>query len=300
MTDPRSPQAAALDPSTAGDAQREERHQRLATLLGAFADGELPAETVSQIDAHLLGCRRCRQEVQVHRAIRGRLEREPLPAASMALRDRIVASIAAAPAPQWESVAATVPAVADASTTATPPAAWHRTNAPWLLIAVLAVVVALVGIFERNTNEGEARVQVSAVPLMSAALADYRRVMQGDLPGRGRDLAAIRQSVSFPVQPLEAPGLSLLAAWTTSLNGEPAAVLAYRTDDHVMLQYVVSELQLYRPADLRNAFAGKRILAAHDGQQSVVVWPETSAGSVLIADLSLNRIESFHRAASDR
>lgn len=294
MTDPRSPQAAALDLSVTDDVQREERHQRLATLLGAFADGELPAETASQIDAHLLGCQRCRNEVQVHRAIRVRLEREPLPSAPVALRDRIIASVAATPAPEWESLAATAPAEVRRWVVPSP---WRSPQARWLALAVIAIVFVVFRIVER-TNGGESRVSVASVPLMSAALADYRRVMQGDLPGRGRDLAAIRQSVSFPVQPLEASGLSLLAAWTTSLNGEPAAVLAYRIDDRVMLQYVVSELDLYRSADLRNAFAGKRILAAHDGQQSVVVWPETSAGSVLIADLSLNRIESFRRAAS--
>jgi len=293
MTDPRSPQAAALDLSVTDDALREERHQRLATLLGAFADGELPAETVSQVDAHLLGCQRCRNEVQMHRSLRMRLEREPLPAASTALRDRILAGIAAAPAPQWESYTTATPSDEPA-----PRRRWSRTKLLWIGFTVATVAAVVFGLVSRTPSAHETRVTAASIPVMASALADYRRVMHGDLPGRGRDLAAIRQSVSFPVQPLEAPGLSLLAAWTTNLNGEPAAVLAYRIDDHVMLQYVVSELQLYRSADVRNAFAGQRILAAHDGDQSVVVWPETSAGSVLIADLSLSRIESLHRAAS--
>src|SRR4051812_41178783 len=105
MIDPRSPHAKAPDALTSDDAQREERHQRLATLLGAFADGELPAETASQIDAHLLGCQRCRREIEMHRAVRERLGREPLSGAPSSLRDRIIASVAAAPAPQWESLA---------------------------------------------------------------------------------------------------------------------------------------------------------------------------------------------------
>ena len=293
MTDPRSPQAAALDLSVTDDVLREERHQRLATLLGAFADGELPAETVSQVDAHLLGCQRCRNEVQMHRALRTRLEREPLPAASTALRERIIAGIATTPAPQWESVASAAP-VAEAAVTP-----WRATRKmQWMVVAVILFAATAYGLLRHSSSVDQARVSVASVPVMASALTDYRRVMQGDLPGRGRDLAAIRQSVSFPVQPLEAPGLSLLAAWTTMLNGEPTAVLAYRVDDHVLLQYVVSELQLYRSADVRNAFANHRILGAHDGEQSVVVWPETSAGSVLIADLSLNRIESLRPSAS--
>ena len=47
----------------------------LIDLLGAYADGELPPETTSQIDAHLVGCVRCRRELAVHRAMRRRLPR---------------------------------------------------------------------------------------------------------------------------------------------------------------------------------------------------------------------------------
>ena len=76
------------------DDAREARHQVLATLLGAYADGELPPETASQIDAHLLGCARCRREVDVHAAMRDRLSREPQVRASSAFRDRIMQQIA--------------------------------------------------------------------------------------------------------------------------------------------------------------------------------------------------------------
>lgn len=300
MTDPRSPQAAAPDVLITDEVQREERHQRLATLLGAFADGALPAETVSQIDAHLLGCQRCRREVQVHRSLRSRLEREPLPAASASFRDRIIASVAAAPTPQWETLAA--PAIAPSTVENPRRSVWSRSGVTWVAIGILAAIIvsALFAMVAMpSMRHADSVVAAESVPLIISALDDYHRVMKGELPGRGRDLAAIRESVGFPVQPIEAPGLSLLAAWTTTLNGQPAAVLAYRIDDHVMLQYVVSELDLYRSPDLRNAFAGGRILAAHDGQQSVVVWPQSSAGSVIVADLPSGRLESL-RAGGNR
>ena len=43
MNDPRTPLAASLRELPEEAANREQRHQLLATLLGAFADGELPA-----------------------------------------------------------------------------------------------------------------------------------------------------------------------------------------------------------------------------------------------------------------
>jgi anti-sigma factor RsiW len=292
MTDPRSPQAAARQSLTSDDVQREERHQRLATLLGAFSDGELPAETASQIDAHLLGCQRCRREVQMHRSVRERLAREPLTAAPSSLRDRIIASVAAAPPPQWEAVAATT---AEVRADARPLKARHA-RLPWIAAAVIGLVLLAVAgmlITARGPMTADTVVSVSSVPLVSAAVADYRRVMHGDLPGRGRDLSAVRDAVPFPIQPLDAAGLRLLAAWTTTLNGEPAAVLAYRIDEHVVLQYIVSELELYRPAELRDVFSDGRLLAARDGRENIVAWPEASSGSLIVGDVPVTRLEKL-------
>ena len=304
MTDPRKSLAAAQRELPIEEAQREERHQRLATLLAAFADGELPAETASQIDAHLLGCTRCRRELQVHRTLRLRLEEEPLFTASTSLRDRIIAAVAAAPAPQWESLAETVVVEKVAVEPARQPEPHRDVRRVGIIAGVaLGLALAFIGVrfaVERAAAPAVSMVTSASVPLVGSALADYRRVTRGDLPGRGRDLAVVRDAVPFPVQAMQADGLRLLAAWTTSLNGEPAAVLAYRWNDSVVLQYVVSDLELYRPAEVRNAFANGRLLAAHEGDQSVVAWPEAASGSLVIADMPLSRLELLRKATSAR
>ena len=76
MTD-WTPLAPGSSEDPAERAARENQHQVLIDLLGAYADGELPPETTSQIDAHLVGCVRCRRELAVHRAMRRRLGFEP-------------------------------------------------------------------------------------------------------------------------------------------------------------------------------------------------------------------------------
>src|ERR671915_968252 len=86
-----------LGESAAERAAREERHQVIIELLGAYADGELPPETTSQIDAHLIGCVRCRRDLAMHQAVRRRLGVEPPLAAPPALRDRIAAAVVATP-----------------------------------------------------------------------------------------------------------------------------------------------------------------------------------------------------------
>src|SRR5918992_2834421 len=95
----RTPHAAGSGESAAERAAREERHQLIIELLGAYADGELPVETRSQIDAHLVGCARCRRDLSVHQSMRKRLGVEPPLAATPALRDRIAAAVATTPVP---------------------------------------------------------------------------------------------------------------------------------------------------------------------------------------------------------
>ena len=99
---PRDPLAAARPlgaPDPEGERAREARHRVLSDLLAAHADDELPPETASQVEAHLVGCARCRRELAVHHAVRRRLGEAPLPPAPRALHDRIALATAALPAP---------------------------------------------------------------------------------------------------------------------------------------------------------------------------------------------------------
>jgi anti-sigma factor RsiW len=123
------------------------------------------------------------------------------------------------------------------------------------------------------------------VPLIRGVLADYRRVTSGDLPGRARDLEVVRAGVPFPVEPLRTSGLSLLAAWTTDLDGEPAAVLAYRWDDRIVLQYLIPETRFFQHRDVRQAVSGGRVLIASDGGQGIAAWPAEGVGALLVGDL---------------
>lgn len=272
--------AGGLGESAAEQAAREERHQVLIELLGAYADGELPPETMSQIDAHLVGCGRCRRDLAMHQAVRKRLGVEPPLAAPPALRERIAAAVAATP------VVVARPAPARYSL-----ARW--VGALSIALAVIAAA-AWMGVERGDRVElpalGQLAASPTAVPLIRGVLADYRRVTAGDLPGRARDLEVVRAAVPFPVVPLHASRLSLLAAWTTELEGEPAAVLAYRWDDRIVLQYLVEETRFFQHRDVRQAVTDGRLLITSDGGQGVVAWPADAAGSLLVGDMEPERL----------
>ncbi len=276
---------------------REAQHATLADLLGAYADGELPAESAARVEAHLVGCVRCRRDLAAQTALRDRLAADAVLPAPAALRDRILAATAAlAPPPGLHATATpadTAPRAASERAPGGAPAWWMRRRGQ-VIAAVVAAALAVGGgaaLWRAPSPDLAVRgrvaplsMPVAEMPLLAAVLADYRRSTAGDLPGRARDLDALRAAVGFPVEPLRAPGLRLLAAWTTVLDGEASAVLAYRRNDRLVLEYRVPEALFFRYAALRSAAAAHRVLAAADGAQAVVAWPDAAYGVILVSD----------------
>ena len=267
------------------DDAREARHQVLATLLGAYADGELPPETASQIDAHLLGCARCRREVELHAVVRARLSREPQVLASGTFRDRIMQEIAGTRLPSAQPAAAAR-------------AWWHSTRVGVFAAVVVLALATTVAVTQWRPAAVRAqpvssRVDAVAVPLFTAILDDYRRVMAGDLPGRARDLDAVRAAVPFPVQPLRGAGASLLAAWSTDLRGEPAAVLAYRWHDRLVLEYLVAEPVFFRHPGIRGPIAAGLLVSAVSSAQGVLAWAAPQSGAILVGDVGPDELSAL-------
>ncbi len=277
------------------DDAREARHQVLVTLLGAFADGELPPETASQIDAHLLGCARCRREVALHASVHARLSREPLQTASAAFRERIIQELS------HKQQADTVYAAG-----AVAAAPWWRTRPALLAMAAVIVVAAAALSIDRlrapeHVSSGHtAAVDASSVPLLNAVLTDYRRATAGDLPGRARDLDAVRAAVPFPVEPMHGTAVRLLAAWSTDLEGEPSAVLAYRWHDQLVLEYLVAEPVFFRHPSVRAPIAAGGAVTARSGMQGVLAWAAPESGVILVGDVPVAELTALRLGGAAR
>jgi len=277
MSDEQNALSSRVTP--AEEAARESRHEVLRELLGAYADRELPPETVAQIDAHLVGCGECRRALDVHDALRARLAEERPAAPSPALRARIAAALDAVPAPL-------VTPAPDAGRESRRHVLWLAISG-WATALVLAIVLALqVGVAGPSAAGARAiSAPLSDVPLLGGIVDDYSGVSRGDLPGRARDLSAVRAAVTFPIEPLRAPDLRLLGAWTTNVRGEPAAVLAYRLRDHLVVQYLVAEDAFFRHPAVRAAVADRHLLTATERGRALVAWPGTTTGTILVGDV---------------
>jgi anti-sigma factor RsiW len=266
---------------------RQAQHTLLIDLLGAYVDEELPPETASQLDAHLVGCARCRREVQLQLALKQRLAAAPVPVTTPALRERVLAATARLPLPPEP---AAEPSARVERGEGAPGGRWTRRVRPWLVGAIVALAAAGGwGAWQGRAGGDDGRPQLTrlaipmaGVPLLADAASDFQRIAAADLPGPARDLDAVRAAVGFPVEPLTRQGVRLLGAWTTTLRGEPAAVLAYRWDDRLVVQYIVPDELFFRHPALRTAAATHRALGATDGTVGIVAWPLAAAGAVLV------------------
>jgi anti-sigma factor RsiW len=146
---------------------------------------------------------------------------------------------------------------------------------------------------QRFAATREVAAPVRSVALLDGVLGDYERVAAGDLPGRARDLSVVRAAVPFPIEPLHAANLRLVGAWTTELRGEPAAVLAYRLDDRLVLQYLVAEDAFFRHPAVRAGVSDRHRLSASGGGRSLVAWPDAATGTVLVGDVPARQLRDI-------
>ncbi len=273
-----------------GDSDRlagEGRHRTTVGLLGAYLDEEVTPNLRQDVESHLQQCDECRRELRIQLALKARLAAEKPADPPVAVLERLRSH---------------VQALSTASPERGAPGFHHRSGSPrlhaiaswggWLVAASLAAL--WIWGPHRSPSQGMGMsmgpltpVAVDSVPepIATAALQDFRRITASALPP-GPHLAAVQAEVPFSIPALHSAHMRLIGSWTTEINGEPAAVLAYRCHDRLVVQYVVAEPVFFRPPRVRRAIASSGLYAAGDGKIHAVAWPGTDSGSFLVGEFT--------------
>lgn len=272
------------------------QHAQLESMLGAFADGELDPAEHRLVADHLRGCEQCRQGLEVQRRVAARLAAHPVEPAPEAFRTRIVNDIQSwgrARPRRWWHAATLGKRIAVAN--------------PWLGWAAAATVAAVwvisppgAGPFGQGVQSGRTAAAPAPgaqprIPMVEEALADYRSLGRRELPVQVEDPRELGSLVPFGVTPLASRELTVIGAWTTVIRGEVAAAVAYRWENRVVVQYVVSERLFFRQPAVREAVARAGFFQTAEGAQGVIAWPQAGSGSIVVADvpaLQLQRLMS--------
>lgn len=281
-----------IGPNGRRDAKAQ--HPAVVSLLGAYADDELPAATSAEVEAHVRECGECARELRTQLALKTRLMAErrdvrlPVGRAQLLAWIQCPGSDTGAASPSLE-LRQEAPGALRRFLVRPPGAvSWGG----WLVAACVGAVW-LLGAPEPSAS-GMGMVMAPTVPavvdtqpgpLASAALAEFRRLSASDLP-RGIELVKLKAQLPFSVPELRSAHMRLIGAWATEFRGEPAAVLAYRCHNRLVIQYVVSEPLFFRYPRVREVVGSAMLYAAGNGAVNTVAWPDLDSGSFLVGEFT--------------
>ncbi len=261
--------------------------RKLADKIGAHLDGELDTLAHTEAERSLQEHTLLRREAALQQAIREQLTAAPTEDAPPALRRRIETALKDTPTePQPSSpLQGTINHVESIKSRIFP----KGSLLPWLGWAV-AATQAIVMVWWINT----APITPQGAPMVASALTDYRITVAHGLPATDSvDLSRIQSLMPFPVETLNLPDGELMGAWPTEIQGEPAAALAYRINNQIVVQYIVSEPLFFRQDVVRQAVADSGRYLTTDNHESLLAWPGTGSGNLLVGTLPESMLEKL-------
>jgi anti-sigma factor (TIGR02949 family) len=192
--------------------------------LGSYLDGELEASTAFEIESHVSSCDRCREEVQLLRAMRGSLRRVVRTSAPGGLHDRMRTAMAAEQAREDAQAAAQFEG--SLAPFASKKGSW-RSMVP---VATAAAIALAWGAAARTTPASAVR--EARAGFDDDVLAELVALHSQPLPPDGTSSQEVRQLeryVGFPVHPgsFERGGARLVSGRVVPVRSQRGYVLQY-------------------------------------------------------------------------
>ncbi|HEX3696710.1 MAG TPA: zf-HC2 domain-containing protein [Polyangia bacterium] len=245
-------------------------------LLADRRRGRLDAAMVSAIDAHVAGCARCRQQLDVEAALDAALDRLPRQRASASLRRQLEQTLGVAPAPSPERRTSRWPSAA-------------TVVAPLLSGCLAAALVLIVG------RLGSAPPAPSpALAMVDEAVNDHLRVVSSTHP-TDIESGGIHQVKPWFTGRLEfSPRVTfsgdddfpLVGGSIGYFGGRKAAVFLFKRRLHAITLLVFEPQGLAWPAGARPPGGRFDIAETTTRGFTVLLWRDGELGYALVSDVN--------------
>lgn len=245
--------------------QQEALHAELQILLAGYLDQELEEDERRQVEAHLIGCVYCREDLIRQTLLQQRLEQERqavhLP---MALQIQLDAMFESG---EIHQPRVNMPDNSKKGDWRTGFVAFSRHwsgLSGWLAASVLLVILL-----------SPHFLPASEVPMIRDALTQYQRMQSIPLP------LAAPGSIDPADSPVSWPGSRLLASWSTQVGGEQAKAYWLRSGETTLLVLNISEAVFFRHPEVREALEHQGIFHFR-GVLSVLAIPAATSGILIV------------------
>ncbi|WP_252177509.1 zf-HC2 domain-containing protein [Endozoicomonas sp. 4G] len=261
------------------DPEWQELHTSLQDLLAGYADNELEDDEVLIVEAHLAGCKLCRDDLARQVALNQHLSAMPLARMTVSLHeklDRITGQ------PRSTDTQKQKPGITIS------PGRWLERQ--WLKLTFSAggwatALALMVALYMQQMPSAPH----SEIPMVADALSHYQAAEQATLP----------VSLHGTEAPATWPGGTLLSSWETSIGGAPAQVYAMRSGKDIVFQYRIEESVLFRNPQVRAAIAQQGSFTREKDGTEIRALPMKSSGLLMVGprrampavnDLKMNTI----------
>ncbi|MDB4998680.1 MAG: hypothetical protein JWM74_6112 [Myxococcaceae bacterium] len=286
-------------------------------LLGAYADGQLDATTLLDVDEHVTYCETCRERIELDRAIRGSLKKVVREAGKVegagadAMRARVAAAMVAESARAEARLEEggglgldTFRSPRNATESMRARAARNKASASWRTIVPLASAAALAMVWGAATRGPLARStdgETVRSGIDDALLEEFVAEHSHPLPPERtdpKDVRAFEQYVGVPVHPANferRAGARLVGGRMIPVNRERAAMLQYEIGQGQeirrvsVLVYDPRRIQVHGGELAPRAVGTAEVRVGRSNGYSVAVTQRAGVGYAVASDLDTDK-----------
>ncbi len=259
-----------------------ELHGQIQNLLAGYVDDVLEHEQNVMVEAHLAGCKACRDDVARQQALCQRLDMMQNVQIPESFHNNVDEFMSEAIHPTSQlhqyrgdilySLRRQVDSIIELS--------FSRFSG-WLVASILTVVIMTPSLMLSPKTQ---------IPMINDVIAEYRQIGATDLPASRLPTDQLNAIV-----PAQWPHARVLSSWNTEVGGAPAKAFAVRSGHNILFLYHIPEAVMFRNPKVRQAIANTGSFHSQTKNMEVLALPIENAGLLVVGpNNALPSAEEIH------
>lgn len=248
-------------------------HVELQDLLAGYLDGELTEQEVSLIEAHLVGCQDCRDDLERQKSLTHHVNKMPIENLTIDIFEKVQQDILKEHNTKKSESKVAISLIAKIKQYII--SFFHLYYSKnklimasgWLVTAMLLIYLPFNTIDINKIDQS-----ISSIPMIDDALEQYYLLQNQDIPTTLLDIDI----------PAKWENTSKLASWSTEIGGLPAQAFAVRYKNQIILQYKIDQSVFFRNAKVRKAIAQNGWYEDLNTLADILLLPQGDSGLIIV------------------
>ncbi|MGV2873819.1 zf-HC2 domain-containing protein [Colwellia sp. E150_009] len=249
----------------------EKLHVELQDLLAGYLDDELTEQEVLLIEAHLVGCQDCRDDLERQRSLAHHVNKMPIEKLTIDIFEKIQQDVLIEHNTKRNESTVSISLISKIKKYIV--SFFHLYYSKNKLIMVSGwLVTAMLLIYLPFNTLNKIDQPISSIPMIDDALEQYYLLQNQDIPTTLIDIDI----------PAKWENSSKLASWSTEIGGLPAQAFAVRYKNQIILQYKIDQIVFFRNAKVRKSIAKNGWYQELNTLADILLLPQGDSGLIIV------------------